>query len=65
MRAMAEKKRLQDLGLDVEGYDDALNMTLARIERAGDKGLATGNITALVAKGARQDIFLCWTRYTT
>ncbi len=49
MEALAEKGRPQYLGLAVEGYDDAVNMTLARIERAGDRGLATGNITARVA----------------
>ena len=49
MEALTEKGRPQDLGLAVEKYGYALNMTLARIERAGDRGLATGNITALVA----------------
>jgi len=63
MQALAEKRRLQDLGLGVEGYDDALNMTLARIERAGDKGLATGNITALVAKGTTRHLSVLDTVY--
>ena len=63
MQALAEKGRLQDLGLGVEGYDDALNMTLARIERAGDKGLATGNITALVAKATTRYLSVLDTVY--
>ena len=63
MQALAEKGRLQDLGLGVEGYDDALNMTLARIERAGDTGLATGNITALVAKATTRYLSVLDTVY--
>ncbi len=63
MQTLAEKGRLQDLGLGVEGYDDALNMTLARIERAGDKGLATGNITALVAKATTRHLSVLDTVY--
>ena len=50
MAALAEKGRPQDLDLAVEKYDYALNMTLTRIEQASDKGLPTGNITALVAE---------------
>ena len=50
MEALAAKDRPQDLDLAVEEYGCALNMTLAEIERAGYRGLATGNITALVAE---------------
>lgn len=50
IEALAEKGRPEYLGLAVEGYDDALNITLARIERAGNRGLITGNITARVAE---------------
>jgi hypothetical protein len=50
MEALAEEGRPQDLDLAVEEYGYALNMTLAEIERAGYRGLATGNITALVAE---------------
>jgi hypothetical protein len=49
IEALAEEGRLQDLDLAVEKYGDALNMTLARIESGGGKGLATRDITVLVA----------------
>jgi len=50
MEALAAKGRPQDLDLAVEEYGYALNMTQAEIEQAGYRGLATGNITALVAE---------------
>lgn len=56
MEALTEKGRPQDLDLAVEKYGYALNMTLARIERAGDRGLATGNITALVAEATTRHL---------
>jgi len=58
MEALAEKGRPQDLDLAVEKYGYALNMTLARIERAGDRGLATGNITALVAEATAHHLLV-------
>ena len=56
MVALAEKGRPQDLDLAVEKYGYALNMTFAEIERAGDRGLATGNITALVAEATARHL---------
>jgi len=56
IEALAEKGRPQYIGLAVEGYDNAVNMTLARIERAGDRGLATGNITARVAEATTRHL---------
>ena len=56
IEALAEKERSQYLSLAVEGYDNALNMTFARIERAGDRGLATGNITARVAEATTKHL---------
>jgi len=50
MVALAEMGRMDDLDLAVDKYDYALNMALTRIEEAGDRGLATGNITMLVAE---------------
>jgi Domain of unknown function (DUF5667) len=50
MMALAEKGRLQDLDLAVQKYDYALAMALTMMERAGEKGLATANVTALVAE---------------
>ena len=58
MVALAEKGRPQDLGLAVEKYGYALNMTLAEVERAGDRGLATGNITALVAEATARHLLV-------
>jgi len=63
MEALAEKGRPQYLGLAVGGYDDAVNMTLARIERAGDKGLATGNVTARVAEATTRHLSVLDTVY--
>jgi len=63
IEALAEKERPQYLGLGVEGYDDALNMTLTRIERAGDRGLATGNITARVAEATTKHLSVLDTVY--
>jgi len=56
MEALTEKGRPQDLDLAVEKYGYALNMTLARIERAGDRGLATGNTRALVAEATTRHL---------
>jgi len=50
MEALAEKGRPQDLDLAVEKYAYALNMTLTEIEQAHNRGLATGNVTTLVAE---------------
>jgi len=50
MEALAEKGRPQDLDLAVEKYGYALNMTLTEIEQARNRGLATQNVTALVAE---------------
>jgi hypothetical protein len=50
MEALVEKGRPQDLDLAVEEYGYALNMTLAEIEKAAYRGLATEDITALVAE---------------
>ena len=63
MEALAEKGRPQYLGLAAEGYDNAVNMTLARIERAGDRGLATGNITARVAESIARHLSVLDTVY--
>jgi len=58
IEALAEKERVQDLDLAVEKYDYALNMTLARIERAGNRGLAIGNITARVAEATTRHLLV-------
>jgi len=56
MEALTEKGRPQDLGLAVEKYAFALNMTQDRMERAGNRGLATGNITARVAEATTKHL---------
>jgi hypothetical protein len=58
METLAEKGRPQDLGLAAEKYGYALNMTLAEIERAGDRGLATENITALLAEATARHLLM-------
>jgi len=50
MVRLAEKERPQDMGLAVEKYAYALNMTLTEIEQARNRGLDTRNVTALVAE---------------
>ncbi|OGN97229.1 MAG: hypothetical protein A2Z77_06600 [Chloroflexi bacterium RBG_13_51_36] len=50
MEALAEKGRSQDLDLAVEKYGYAMNMTVAAMERACNKGLDTENVTAMVAE---------------
>lgn len=49
MQALAENGLPQHMGTAVEGYDDILNTTLARVDRAQNRGMAIGNVTALVA----------------
>jgi hypothetical protein len=56
MEALAEKGRSQDLEVAVEQYAYALNMTLAMIEQAADRGLATEDIMALVAEAAARHL---------
>jgi hypothetical protein len=58
MEALAEKGRPQDLDLAVKKYDYALNMTLTEIEQADGKGLATENITALVAEATARHLLM-------
>jgi len=55
---LAEKGRPQDLDLAVEKYGYALNMTLTEIEQAGNRELATGNITALVADATARHLLI-------
>jgi hypothetical protein len=56
LEALAEKGRPQDLDLAVEGYDNVVNMTLSKLDRASNRGLATGNITALVAEATSRHL---------
>jgi len=56
MEALAQKGRSQDLEVAAEQYGYALNMTLAMIEQAADRGLATENIMALVAEAAARHL---------
>jgi hypothetical protein len=58
MVRLAEKERPQDMGLAVEKYGLALNMTLAEVERASDRGLATENITVLVAEATAKHLLI-------
>ena len=56
LEALAEKGHPQDLDLAVEGYDNVVNMTLAKLDRAGNRGLATENITARVAEATSRHL---------
>ena len=56
IEALAEKGRPQDLDLAVAQYGYAINMTQTKIERAGNRGLATGNITARVAEATTKHL---------
>jgi hypothetical protein len=56
MIALAEKGRPRDLDLAVQEYGYALGMALAMMERTADKGLAAGNITALVAEATTRHL---------
>ena len=58
MEALAEEGRPQDLGLAVEKYGYALNMALTMMEQAGDRGSATGNITARVAEATSRHLLV-------
>jgi len=58
IEALAEKGRPQDLDLAVEQYGYAINMTQTRIARAGNRGLATGNITARVAEATTRHLLV-------
>ena len=58
IEALAEKGRPQDLDLAVERYGYALNVTLVEVEQAGGRGLATENITALVAEATARHLLV-------
>jgi hypothetical protein len=58
MEALAEKGRPQDLGLAAEEYGYAINLTLVEIGQAGNRGLATENITALVAEATARHLLM-------
>jgi formate dehydrogenase maturation protein FdhE len=65
IEALVAEGRVQDLGLAVEKYGYALNMALAKIERARNRGLATQNITALVAEATARHLSVLDTVYDT
>ncbi|MFO7773105.1 MAG: DUF5667 domain-containing protein [Dehalococcoidia bacterium] len=56
MEALAEKGRLQHLGLAVEKYDDAMAMVSTKMRQASNEGLPTGNITALVGNATARHL---------
>jgi len=57
MVALTEKGRSEDLGLTVEKYCYALNMSLARMEEALNKGgSVAGDIATLVAEATAQHL---------
>jgi hypothetical protein len=58
MEALADKGRVQDLDVAVEKYGYALNMTLVDIEQAGNRGLATENLSALVAEATARHLLI-------
>jgi len=45
---LAAQGRVPDLGLAAEKYENAMNITMARIEEAAAKGLVAGNVTGNV-----------------
>ena len=58
IEALVEEGRSQDLALAVEKYDYALNMVIARMERARNRGLDTGNVTARVAEATARHLLI-------
>jgi hypothetical protein len=56
MEVLTEEVRSQDLDLAAEKYGYALNMALSMMERAGDTGPTTGNITARVAEATSRHL---------
>jgi hypothetical protein len=58
IEALVEEGRSQDLALAVEKYGYALNMALARMERARNRGLDTGNVTARVAEATARHLLI-------
>lgn len=58
IEALVEEGRSQDLALAVEKYDYALNMVIARMERARNRGLDTGNVTTRVAEATARHLLI-------
>jgi hypothetical protein len=56
MEVLAEGGRSQDLDLAVEKYGYALNITVATMEQARNRGLAAGNVTARVAEATARHL---------
>jgi len=63
IEALAEEGRSQDLDLAVEKYGYALNMAIARMEQARNRGLDTGNVTARVAEATARHLCVLDTLY--
>jgi hypothetical protein len=63
MEALAEKGRSQDLDLAVEKYGYAMDMTVAAMERACNKGLDAENVTARVAEAMAAHLLILDTLY--
>jgi hypothetical protein len=62
---LAEQGRAQDVGAAVEKYDNALDMTVARIESGRGKGLATRSITAQLAETTAEHLSVLDAVYQT
>jgi len=56
MEALAARGRSQDLNLAAENYAYALNLTLANMERARNRGLDASNVTARVAEATTRHL---------
>lgn len=56
MEALAAKGRLQDLGSAVGNYGYALNLTLANMEQARNRGLDARNVTSRVAEATMRHL---------
>lgn len=56
MEALAARGRSQDLSSAAENYGYALNLTLAKMEQARNRGLDAGNVTARVAEATTRHL---------
>lgn len=58
IEALAESDRAQHLGLAADKYDDAMDVVLARLERAANEGMVAGNVTVNLAEATARHLSL-------
>lgn len=56
--ALDEKGRPEEIGIAVNGYDEAIAMAMAKVDAVGARGLPVGELSALVAEATQSHLII-------